>query len=606
MKALIRNLFVATAIVAGVASLASAQTSPLIVDIADKASKAEIAQLQAKIGGRWRPNSVVASSNHVYQVFLSAAERVKALAALKTSSNIDAYDNEHTYQLDPDFLPLQMRQTGKSAVKPAMGKVLSATPNDPRYAEQWNFQMVGAEAAWKRSRGTGVVVAVIDTGVSGTTSGKGQACRDFGLTTFTAGYDFVNRDTDPYDDHGHGTHVAGTIAEATNNSEGVAGLAYGATIMPLKVLSAAGSGTSADIADAIRWAADKGANVINMSLGSPFPDAVIRSACTYASKKGVVIVAAAGNSGKQGVGYPAAYSECIAVSSVGPSGKLAGYSSWGKQVALAAPGGDIGGYSDRDESAGILQNTNLPVEFGGQGDGYYAFQGTSMASPHVAAAAALVMAQGIKDPVKVRKALTESAAKVTGGDVKKYGAGILNVDNATALAAKWTGRSDELPEPFAMMVATDKSPIAKLTGLPISLPSIVIAIVGLLAALIRIKRPFLRRAWVNFAFSVIGASFLVTLAIALAPVPELVPVAVTVLAALRMLLARNTAGALAAVGVTIGAALTLVNFQVSTAGGSVLGVTCDAERMMGILSIMSILGACRVFLMATHDNRQGG
>ena len=602
MKALIRNLFVATAIVAGVASLASAQSSPLIVDVADKASKNEIAQLQAKIGGRWKPNSVVSSSNHVYQVFLSAAERVKALAALKTATNIDAYDNEHTYQLDPDFLPLNLRHNGKVAnsVSPT-----STSPNDPRYAEQWNFQMVGAEAAWKRSRGTGVVVAVIDTGVSGTSTGKGQACRDFGSTTFTAGYDFVNRDTDPYDDHGHGTHVAGTIAEATNNSEGVAGLAYGATIMPLKVLSASGSGTSADIADAIRWAADKGANVINMSLGSPFPDAVIRSACTYASKKGVVIVAAAGNSGKQGVGYPAAYSECIAVSSVGPSGKLAGYSSWGKQVALAAPGGDIGGYSDRDESAGILQNTNLPVEYGGQGDGYYAFQGTSMASPHVAAAAALVMAQGIKDPIKVRKALTESAAKVTGGDVKKYGAGILNVDNATALAAKWTGRSDELPEPFAMMVAQDKSPIAKLKSLPISLPSIVVAIVGLLAALIRIKRPFFRRAWVNFAFSVVGASFLVTLAIALAPVPELVPVAVTVLAALRMLLARNTAGALAAVGVTIGAALTLVNFQVSTAGGSVLGVTCDAERMMGILSIMSILGACRVFLMATHNNRQG-
>ena len=602
MKALIRNLFVATAVVAGVASLASAQSSPLIVDVADKASKSEIAQLQAKIGGRWKPNSVVSSSNHVYQVFLSAAERVKALAELKTATNIDAYDNEHTYQLDPDFLPLNLRQNGKvtTSLSPK-----STSPNDPRYSEQWNFQMVGAEAAWKRSRGTGVVVAVIDTGVSGTSSGKGQACRDFGSTTFTAGYDFVNRDTDPYDDHGHGTHVAGTIAEATNNSEGVAGLAYGATIMPLKVLSASGSGTSADIADAIRWAADKGANVINMSLGSPFPDAVIRSACTYASKKGVVIVAAAGNSGKQGVGYPAAYSECIAVSSVGPSGKLAGYSSWGKQVALAAPGGDIGGYSDRDESAGILQNTNLPVEFGGQGDGYYAFQGTSMASPHVAAAAALVMAQGIKDPVKVRKALTESAVKVTGGDLKKYGAGILNVDKATALAAKWTGRSDELPEPFAMMVAQDKSPIAKLKGLPISLPSIVIAVVGLLAALIRIKRPFLRRAWVNFAFSVIGASFLVTLAIALAPVPELVPVAVTVLAALRMLLARNTAGALAAVGVTIGAALTLVNFQVSTAGGSVLGVTCDAERMMGILSIMSLLGACRVFLMATHNNRQG-
>lgn len=605
MKALIRNLFAATAIVAGVSNFAAAQTSPLIVDVADKASKTEIAQLQKQVGGRWRPNSVVSSSNHVYQVFLSTAERAKALKTLKASSKIDAYDTEHTFHLDPDFLPLGV-QNRNVAGKRTTFVGTSASPNDPRYGEQWNFQMVGAEAAWRRSRGTGVVVAVIDTGVSGTASGKGQACRDFGTTAFTAGYDFVNNDADPYDDHGHGTHVAGTIAEATNNAEGVAGLAYGATIMPLKVLSAAGSGTSADIADAIRWAADKGAHVINMSLGSPFPDAVIRNACTYASKKGVVIVAAAGNSGKQGVGYPAAYSECIAVSSVGPSGKLAGYSSWGKQVALAAPGGDIGGYADRDESAGILQNTNLPVEFGGQGDGYYAFQGTSMASPHVAAAAALVMAQGIKDPAKVRKALTESAVKVTGGDVKKYGAGILNVDHATALAAKWTGRSDELPEPFVVRATANKSPIAKLTGLPISLPSIVIAVVGLLAALIRIKRPFLRRAWVNFAFSVIGTSFLVTLAIALAPVPELVPVAVTVLAALRMLMARNTSSALASVGVTIGAALTLVNFQTAAVGGSVLGVACDAERMMGILAIMSVLGAGRVFLMVTQPRNQGG
>lgn len=605
MKALIRNLFVASVIAAGAANIANAQTSPLIIDVADKASKTEIAELQKAIGGKWRPNSVVSASNHVYQVFLSAAERANALAAIKTSTKIEAYDTEHTFQIDPDFLPFNMRQTGKSVAKPVEYKQFSATPNDPRYSEQWNFRMVGAEAAWKRSRGTGVVVAVIDTGVSGTTSGKGQACRDFGSTAFTAGYDFVNNDADPYDDHGHGTHVAGTIAEATNNSEGVAGLAYGATIMPLKVLSAAGSGTSADIADAIRWAADKGANVINMSLGSPFPDAVIRNACTYASKKGVVIVAAAGNSGKQGVGYPAAYAECIAVSSVGPSGKLAGYSSWGKQVALAAPGGDIGGYSDRDESAGILQNTNLPAEFGGEGDGYYAFQGTSMASPHVAAAAALVMAQGVKEPAKVRKALLESAAKVTGGDVKKYGAGILNVDKATALAAKWTGRSDELPEPFASIRIQNRDILKNLAKLPISLPSIVIAFVGLLAALIRIKRPFLRRAWVNFAFSVIGTSFLVTLAIALAPVPELVPVAVTILAALRMLVARNTSGALAAVGVTIGAALTLVNFQPSMAGGSVLGVACDAERMMGILSIMSVLGAGRTFLMATQQYKQG-
>ena len=115
-------------------------------------------------------------------------------------------------------------------------------PNDPRYDEQWNFKMVGAEDAWKKTRGKGAIVAVIDTGVSGQDMAKGKACRDFNTTSFVKGYDFVNKDDQPFDDHAHGTHVAGTIAESTNNNEGVAGLAYEATIMPLKVLSAGGSG----------------------------------------------------------------------------------------------------------------------------------------------------------------------------------------------------------------------------------------------------------------------------------------------------------------------------------------------------------------------------
>ncbi len=318
---------------------------------------------------------------------------------------------------------------------PDLWEAYGTRPNDPRYDEQWNFKMVGAEDAWKRSRGKGVVVAVIDTGVAAKTTGRGKQARDFGATAFTNGYDFVNDDKDPYDDHGHGTHVAGTIAESTNNNEGVAGLAFESTIMPLKVLSASGSGTSADIADAIRWAADHGANVINMSLGSPYPSEVIHKAVKYARKKNVTIVCAAGNGFGEPVGYPAAFPECIAVSSVGPTGEIATYSSYGKQVALAAPGGDM--MQSGDPKDGILQNTVYPESQGGKGDDYYAFQGTSMASPHVAAVAALIVAQGVTDPARVRDILVKTAQDR--GEKNKYGAGILAAGNATKVASQETG-----------------------------------------------------------------------------------------------------------------------------------------------------------------------
>ena len=251
--------------------------------------------------------------------------------------------------------------------------------------------MVKAEEAWEVTKGKGVVVAVIDTGVAYATSKKGTIARDFKETKFVKGLRFVNKDDNPYDDQGHGTHVAGTIAESTNNNEGVAGLAFEATIMPIKVLSARGGGTSADIGEGIRWAADHGAKIINMSLGGPYPDKIMGSACEYAYKKGVTIVCAAGNSGKEGVGYPGGFPECIAVSSVGPTGKLSFYSSWGKQVAIAAPGGDseVGGPADGK----ILQNTVYQGK-----DDYYAFQGTSMASPHVAAVAALIEVTGGERP----------------------------------------------------------------------------------------------------------------------------------------------------------------------------------------------------------------
>lgn len=356
------------------------------------------------------------------------------IAVPSVSKPYTMHVDNHTFAVDTTgrwmFEPVAYNSTISPLTeinKPGTG----TRPNDPMYDQQWNFQMIGAEDAWKKTKGKGVIVAVIDTGVAAETTKKGKQCKDFNTTKFVKGYDFVNKDADPFDDHGHGTHVAGTIAESTNNGEGVAGLAYEATIMPLKVLSANGSGTSSDIADAIRYAADNGANVINMSLGSNQPSSVIHKACQYAAKKGVVIVCAAGNGFGEPVGYPAAFPECIAISSVGPSGKIATYSSYGKQVALAAPGGDM--MESGNARDGILQNTVMTGKGDrAKGDDYYAFQGTSMASPHAAAVAALVMSEGVKDPARVRDILVKSATP--NGEPNKYGAGILSASNAVSMA----------------------------------------------------------------------------------------------------------------------------------------------------------------------------
>ncbi len=301
-------------------------------------------------------------------------------------------------------------------------------PDDPLYPKQWNFRMVDAERAWKHTAGKGVTVAVIDTGVAFENDDHCYLAKDFVGTHFAKGYDFIHRTEHPNDDEGHGTHVSGTIAETTNNGEGAAGLAHEATIMPIKVLDDWGSGTFADVAAGIYWAADHGAQIINMSLGAGYPDPVVQEACRYAGKKGVLIVCAAGNSGAD-VGYPAAFPECMAVSAVGPSGELTGYSSRGKEIALAAPGGDTALGTDPD--GGILQNT-VDYSTGIRHDDYFAYNGTSMASPHVAAAAALAISRGIRDPAEVRELLLRAATRK--GPEEEYGAGVLNAGRTVALA----------------------------------------------------------------------------------------------------------------------------------------------------------------------------
>lgn len=290
-------------------------------------------------------------------------------------------------------------------------------PNDPEYGQQWNLRSINVESAWDETKGSGVTVAVIDTGIS--------PVPDLKDTNFVQGYDFVNDRVEAWDDAGHGTHVAGTIAQSTNNNYGVAGIAYEASLMPLKVLGASGGGTVADIAEAIRFAADNGADVINMSLGGPGESQIMEEAIDYAYRKGVFLVAAAGNSNQNSASYPARYPHVIGVSALDSAGVKAPYSNFGAGVDISAPGGS--------EAGKILQETIDPETSEAVFAGY---QGTSMAAPHVAGVAALVKASGIQEPDEILSVLKQSARVIQQDPLNHFGAGHLDAAAAVKLALR--------------------------------------------------------------------------------------------------------------------------------------------------------------------------
>ncbi|CBN55598.1 MULTISPECIES: S8 family peptidase [Kamptonema] len=290
-------------------------------------------------------------------------------------------------------------------------------PNDPMYNKQWNLRSINVEAAWNETKGDGVTVAVIDTGIT--------VVPDLKDTKFVPGYDFVNDRAEAFDDNGHGTHVAGTVAQSTNNGYGVAGIAYQAALMPLKVLSAQGGGTVSDIAESIKFAADNGADVINMSLGGGGESQLMEDAIAYAHSKGVTIIAAAGNSGENSASYPARYPHVIGVSALGPDGEMAPYSNFGAGVDISAPGGS--------EAGKILQSTIDPETGAEVFEGY---QGTSMAAPHVAGVAALLKATGVTEPDQMRNVLLQSARVVAEDPLNHFGAGQLDAAAAVQLANK--------------------------------------------------------------------------------------------------------------------------------------------------------------------------
>jgi serine protease len=335
-------------------------------------------------------------------------------------------DSDRIYVVEGDQTLLkQLRRSPLAqhveAIAPNYRYKTLETVNDPDYVKQWNLRSIGIESAWNETHGEGVTVAVIDTGIS--------IVPDLAETEFVEGYDFVNDRPDAADDNGHGTHVAGTIAQSTNNGYGVAGIAYKAKLMPLKVLDASGAGEISDIAEAIRFAADHGADVINMSLGGGGDTLLLREAIAYADRKGVVIVAAAGNENMNAASFPARYPQVIAVAALDASGQRAPYSNYGAGVDIAAPGGAI---AQGNVQGGILQNTIDPAT----GESVFlAFQGTSMAAPHVAGVAALIRSVGVDDPAAIAQILQESARSVEEDPLNHYGAGLLDAATAVKQAA---------------------------------------------------------------------------------------------------------------------------------------------------------------------------
>ncbi len=340
------------------------------------------------------------------------------------------------------------------------------TPNDPGSSGaaqgwtkmQWNFlpQMgVNAPQAWAnllavhRAGARGVVVAVLDTGVAYRNWHQYRKAPDFTWTHFVDPYDFVAGNRYPLDREGHGTFVTGSIAESTNNGFGLTGLAYNASIMPVRVLNGNGWGDAATIAKGIRYAATHGAQVINLSL--EFDPSVtageiptIMAAIRFAHRLGVVVVAASGNEGSRRIAYPARAPAVISVGATTMDRCLAYYSNGGRRLDLVAPGG--GGDADMPSNPDCHPDRNLPditqMTFGnplhpdrfGYPGGWY---GTSMAAPQVAGVAAMVIASGVigrhprPDQILAR---LEATAQPLGGSKPNpnYGYGLIDAGAATS------------------------------------------------------------------------------------------------------------------------------------------------------------------------------
>jgi subtilisin family serine protease len=304
-----------------------------------------------------------------HSVLAPEGRRDEALASLRRERSVEAIERE------------------------TLIDALDTQPDDPSWPDQWGLRRAGFPKAWDVTRGSPrTIVAVLDTGVDASHPDLQGAVG--------AGYDFVNRDSDPSDDDGHGTAVAGIIAARGNNGVGLTGACWACTIMPVKVLDERGTGDTAAVAAGMIWAADHGARVINLSLGGPGTTDALTAAVGYAIRKNVVIVAAAGNSGSVIPFYPATEPSVIGVAASNEEDRLYSWSNRGAWVEVAAPGCNISTWT---------------------GGAYVSFCGTSSATPLVSGLVALLIAA--RPQTTVQQAIDAVGKAVvpmpTGTDVRR-------------------------------------------------------------------------------------------------------------------------------------------------------------------------------------------
>lgn len=367
----------------------------VVVKFKQEPSEADITRMQQEIGG-----SHVHKLGYTY-IFESGSMEAKQLMNYFQKWNIE-YAEPHFLYLTNDIKKLEA---------PNSNTVMK--PNDSLYSRyQWNLPQIETEAGWNVNKGSeNVTVAVVDTGVDiNHPDLKDQ---------IVSGYNVVQPGEKPLDDVGHGTHVAGVIGAVVNNNLGIAGMSWYNRVMPVKVLDQSGAGSTYAVAQGIIWATDHGAKVINMSLGNYADAQFLHDAIKYAFDHDVVLIAASGNDNTERPGYPAAYPEVLAVAAVDEKKAKASFSNYGDYIDVAAPGVSIASTYPSNQ--------------------YAALSGTSMASPHVTALAALIRSANpdLKN-TDVMRIIKETAMDLgTSGNDKYFGSGLIDV--ASALKAAQQG-----------------------------------------------------------------------------------------------------------------------------------------------------------------------